>query len=634
MSAPRANRPPTGTRMGRRRALVLFLVHLAIVGHVIHWLWVGDTLAPLEPSEAIAFSREGLLNAGALLLAGSALLTLVVGRFFCGWACHLVAIQDGCRWLLARMGLTPRPLKSTLLVWVPWIAFVYMFVWPLVYRLATNPDLETRLELSTPAFWQTFPGWGLGMLTFLLCGAGIVWFLGSKGFCRFACPYGALYGFADRFSPLRITVSEACRGCALCTAVCTSGVNVSREVRQHGHVVDSGCMKTMDCVAACPNQALSLGFARPALLRSAEPLSRRGRSVDWGSEVLLALAALASFLALRGLYGKVSFLLALGASVMAAFLMREFLFLLRRRDFRLQHWNLKKGGKITRAGRVYALVSLLTLAFMAHSGWVQWNTWRALQALDHASSGDFADPAAEEAGVRRALQLATSTAGQGLFPDHRLQTVRARALLRLGEQGLAEAAYRQARLAEPRNTGLKLEHARLLLALGRGAEAQALLRAVLEKRPQSAEARQTLGLVYLEEGRAMEARQVFEEGLRRHPDSPGWWTHTGNALSREGRLDDAVTHWTSALELQPDYRPAKIRLAEALCELQRADEGYALIRELLAEAPRDAGLHVLAAKASLALQLETQARRHADLARRFDSGHPALPQLDALLEKP
>ena len=54
---------------------------------------------------------------------------------------HLVAVQDGCRWLLARVGLAPKPLQSVLLAWVPWIAFVYMFVWPLAYRLVMQPDL-------------------------------------------------------------------------------------------------------------------------------------------------------------------------------------------------------------------------------------------------------------------------------------------------------------------------------------------------------------------------------------------------------------------------------------------------------------------------------------------------------------
>ena len=62
-------------------------------------------------------------------------LTAVFGRFFCGWACHLVALQDLARGLLEKFGRRPKPLRSRLLRWVPAIAFVYAFLWPVVYRL-------------------------------------------------------------------------------------------------------------------------------------------------------------------------------------------------------------------------------------------------------------------------------------------------------------------------------------------------------------------------------------------------------------------------------------------------------------------------------------------------------------------
>ena len=50
--------------MGKWRALVLIGVHVLIALHLAHWLTTGATLTPVEPSEAMAFSRDSIVNAG------------------------------------------------------------------------------------------------------------------------------------------------------------------------------------------------------------------------------------------------------------------------------------------------------------------------------------------------------------------------------------------------------------------------------------------------------------------------------------------------------------------------------------------------------------------------------------------
>ncbi|HUR27971.1 MAG TPA: 4Fe-4S binding protein, partial [Planctomycetota bacterium] len=173
---------PRNSRSGRWRALVLLLVQAAIALHVAHWYSKGTTLSPLEPSESMAFSKSGVVNAGAIFFALTILSTLVFGRFFCGWACHVVALQDGCRWILVKLGIKPRPMQLGVLGSVPWIVFVYMFVAPLAVRLyrelaGLQPAAGTKLALSTNFFWETFPGWPMAILTFAVCGGALVYFL-------------------------------------------------------------------------------------------------------------------------------------------------------------------------------------------------------------------------------------------------------------------------------------------------------------------------------------------------------------------------------------------------------------------------------------------------------------------------
>ncbi len=197
------------------------------------------------------------------------------------------------------------------------------------------------------------PGWIIGGFTIAVCGFAIVYVLGAKGFCTYACPYGALFGAADLLAPLRVRVNDDCRECAQCTAACTSNVRVHEQVRDFSMVRDSGCMKCLDCVAACPNDALYLGVGRPALgakPRVEGPPATRPWNVSWLEEILLAVAFVLAFATFRGLYGWIPFLLALGLSGILAFLSLTVARLRGKRNLRFGVARLKRDGRITSAG--------------------------------------------------------------------------------------------------------------------------------------------------------------------------------------------------------------------------------------------------------------------------------------------
>jgi polyferredoxin len=362
------------SKMGRRRALVLLAVHVLIAGHIAWWWFRREAMTPLEPSEAAAFAHEGVINAGLVFFAAAAVLTLIFGRFFCGWACHVVALQDGCRWLLIKLGLRPLQFRSRLLGLVPLFAFFDMFLKPYAQRWmagASHPGV-VGTEWTTSAFWASFPSLEMSILTFAVCGFGMVWFLGSKGFCAYACPYGALFGAADSFAPGRIVVSDACEGCGHCTAVCTSNVRVHQEVKEFGMVVDAGCMKCMDCVSACPKEALSFGFTKPAAFaKRRAPAGPRPDRLSWPEDILILAVFAGSYLALHDLYGRVPMLLALALGGMTAFATWKSLRILRDPQGRFSGWKLKEKGRLLPAGKVFLGCAAATLLLMAHSGWVR-----------------------------------------------------------------------------------------------------------------------------------------------------------------------------------------------------------------------------------------------------------------------
>jgi len=394
-SLPRADRhkpkcgPVRPSKNGRRRAYVLIGVHVLIGLHVWHWLATGSSLTPLEPSEAMQTVELGKLNAGFLFFAAMILTTLVFGRWFCGWACHVVALQDLCAWLLGKLGLRPRPVRSRLLVLAPWVVAGHMFAWPIVehlFGLRTLPAPSSwERHLTTDELWATFPGPLMGIATLVVVGFLCVWWLGAKGFCTHGCPYGAFFAVADRFAPLRIKVSDACDGCGHCTSVCSSNVRVHEEVAKHKQIVDPGCMKCMDCVSVCPKDALSVGFAAPKPFVLSQQRIRARADFTWPEEVLLAVVALASTQwVFRGAWfgDGIPFLMAVGLGAITAVFTLLVWRLLRRRDVTFQHSAWKVAGRFTRAGRFAMLALGAWIVFTAHTFVVQ-RTLAAAEAVVH-----------------------------------------------------------------------------------------------------------------------------------------------------------------------------------------------------------------------------------------------------------
>jgi len=106
---------------------VLGAVHLLIGLHLLHWAFTGTSISPVEPSESMYTLENGQVNAGFIFFIVAILSTAILGRWFCGWACHMVALQDLCGWMMRKLGIQPRPFRSRLLGWVPYLLAFYMF---------------------------------------------------------------------------------------------------------------------------------------------------------------------------------------------------------------------------------------------------------------------------------------------------------------------------------------------------------------------------------------------------------------------------------------------------------------------------------------------------------------------------
>ena len=580
---------PKGTaaphsRMGWRRATVLIVIQLLMIAHVVQWLWTGTTVKPFEPSESMETVKNGVITVGTVLFAVALLSTALLGRWFCGWGCHVVMLQDFCGYLMKRAGIRPRLFRSRLLLWLPLALATYMFLWPLVYRFAIAPYTRPGLawpgfstSMVTSDFWATFPGLLVGLPFLLVCGFATVYLLGAKGYCTYGCPYGGFFAPLDELSPLRIRVSDACTQCGHCTAVCTSNVRVHEEVRDFRMVVDQGCMKCLDCVSACPEQALRVGFGAPAFLAKpvsadgAQPAARRW-DLTWNEEIALALVAAASFFAVRGTLG-VPLLFASGIAICATYLAWTLAQLVRARDARLHRWQLKRAGRVTGQGVAVAAVSVCLLGAVAGVGTV--NGLLALAEFD----GDR---------VVVSPQVVFSGRGSMAEPDTRARAERGIARY---ERALAVAGALH--LDGAIRSGVDGRIAWLEAVCGRFADAEKRLRAAVERDGMDED--HAIGIArMLRGGGDVGGAIAFARG--QWEANPAW------GMLREelvGFLVDA-SEYDTALEvarrgvaLAPQDFPARRRLAAILVESVRSDlvgEGLAIFDALIAQYPDDAML--------------------------------------------
>ena len=644
------------SRMSRWRAGVLIAIHVAIAIHIAHWLLTGRTVTPVEPSEAMAFSKAGIINAGLIFFAGAILLTALFGRWFCGWACHLVALQDLSRWLLGKIGIRPRPLRSRLLALVPYLAFVYMFLWPAAYRLWLGDTLGVRgSELTTGAFWETFPGWIVGILTLLVCGFAAVYFLGAKGFCTYACPYGAVFSVAERVAPLRVRVNEDCEGSGHCTSVCSSNVRVHEEVRDFGMVVDSGCMKCGDCVSVCPNDALSFAFGKlpffaPKVSANAATapgpqLAKRGYPLTWREEIVLGIAFLLAFVTFRGLYGEVPFLMSLGLAGVLAFLVLLTFRLATRRDLAFRHRTLKRGGRLLPAGRGFvAAVGLLTLIWI-YSGWLQAEVLagrRAFGANAHLRPPalQIADEPTPPTSAERATALSAAAhfarvERWGLFRWRGLDSSRAWSSWIAGDlPGFREVSGRAIARHDSAYDMLLLTARD---AAGRGDLAGLTLAGerAIALDPMRFEAYAGAGILLAKSGAPsalLAAESFFERGMRRFPSSSLLAYNQGIIHATLGNPAGAIESFRRVLSLEPAHREARENLAGMLAQTGQMEEAAALYTEAIAAAPQDADLHVLLAQTWMAIGRNEAARAELDAALKIEPGHPQASALAATLD--
>lgn len=304
----------TGRRLQRSRmlsqilftALFFFLLVRSGGGEASRLPWAG-LFFYFDPLFLWGSLLSGPFLRIFLLALAPLLLTLLLGRFFCGWVCPLGALNQFFTWLGSRRGprhipIARKPLRVKYLLLVALLIaslfMVQLLGWLDPFSLLTRSTATVVLPGANALLQQTLqagpePLYKLGrrvlltvtQRTFLqAAGIGVIFFgllllnlWRRRFFCNYLCPLGALYGLVSRWSLLRLTIDDTCRSCNACAGHCTYYGSPFKDYFK------SECVLCFNCVADCPEASIAPRFGFPG--------SNRRPALDLGRRRLLGASA-------------------------------------------------------------------------------------------------------------------------------------------------------------------------------------------------------------------------------------------------------------------------------------------------------------------------------------------------------
>jgi polyferredoxin/formate hydrogenlyase subunit 6/NADH:ubiquinone oxidoreductase subunit I len=265
-------------------------------------------LDPYSALGAMLASRQWIPKLGLALI--TVILTLLIGRVWCGWICPLgsllewvsfkkariraKAISPRWRWVkyfllavslalalfgsLSLLALDPLAILTRTLTTaiIPALVYAVNAIEKVLYQVDfLSPALDsidgllrgTVMPFEQPAFSQSLA------IVSIFAGIFALNLLAHRFWCRYLCPLGALLGLLSKVSIFRPVIGTKCTQCTRCAVVCKPGaVDTDPE---NFHIMPSECTVCLDCFANCKPGDIRFGLPLKPAPKQQFDLSRR-----------------------------------------------------------------------------------------------------------------------------------------------------------------------------------------------------------------------------------------------------------------------------------------------------------------------------------------------------------------------
>lgn len=199
-------------------------------------------------------------------LAGSAtfisviLLTVLCGRFFCGWVCAFGTFNDFIHIIsknVFKINFKVDEKVDAVLKYVKYLILIIIIAvaWTMGSSIfqGTSP-WDAFAQITN--FPQVLYNYALGVIILMLIAIGAMFI--ERFFCRYLCPLGAIFTIISKLSLFKIKKpNEKCGKCRLCTNNCSMGLPLYKVNSVHG----GECINCLKCVETCPRKNTKAAIA-------------------------------------------------------------------------------------------------------------------------------------------------------------------------------------------------------------------------------------------------------------------------------------------------------------------------------------------------------------------------------------
>lgn len=224
---------------------------------VLTWNSIGDIYKAILNS---TFSFE-TLKYQILILIAVLPITILWGRFFCGYLCAFGSMQDFVNYIGKKLKIKQVKIDEKNDKIFKYIKYCFLILFVILWTFKVTIDTKMS-PWGVFGIYSNYKGWTdfsylLGLGGFILLLIIISSLFVERIFCKYFCPLGGIFAIISKPRLYKISKNRNnCIQCNICTNSCPMNINVNQETNESGKVKSGECIDCFKCINECPKECL------------------------------------------------------------------------------------------------------------------------------------------------------------------------------------------------------------------------------------------------------------------------------------------------------------------------------------------------------------------------------------------